>query len=87
MLNIGFSGISGMPGPTDQVRGLKAHDAAIVQHHDLDREVVAMSVSISMPEKPIAESPKKWMTGRSGCATQAAIAWPRPTPSCRRCRR
>ena len=30
-----------MPGPTDQVRGLKAHDAAIVQYDDLDREFVA----------------------------------------------
>src|ERR1700726_5014350 len=33
-----------------------------------------------MPEKPIAESPERWMTGRSGWATQAAMAWPRPTP-------
>src|ERR1700739_2272335 len=33
-----------------------------------------------MPEKPIAESPERWTTGRSGCTTQAAMAWPRPTP-------
>src|SRR5262247_4710649 len=33
-----------------------------------------------MPEKPIAESPERLLTGRSGCTTQAAMAWPRPTP-------
>src|SRR5260370_3092145 len=33
-----------------------------------------------MREKPIAESPERWRTGRLGSATAAAIAWPRPTP-------
>jgi hypothetical protein len=33
---------------------------------------------ISMAEKPIAESPERWTTGRLGSA--AAMAWPSPTP-------
>src|SRR5215469_2203183 len=30
------------------------------------------SASTSMPDKPIAESPERWMTGLSGYTTQAA---------------
>jgi len=51
----------------------------------LTGKLLQTSVSISMPEKPIAELPKRWTTGRLGWA--AAMPCRDQPPSCRSCRR